>query len=56
MAGKKITIYHDTNGNPYGPHQVAARCGEKRCFDAHGCEVRGHCQNYELLKDMGIYD
>lgn len=46
----------DANGNPYGSHQVANRCVEKPCFDAHGCEVRGNCQTYELLKDMNIYD
>ena len=49
------TINKDASGNPYGSHQVAASCVEQPCFDAHGCEVRGHCQTYELLKDMGIY-
>ena len=40
----------------YAPHQVAYGCVEKPCFDDHGCEVRGSCQTYELLKDTGIYD
>ncbi len=37
-------------------HMVSASCVEQPCFDAHGCEVRGHCQTYELLKDLGIYN
>ncbi len=49
-------IRHDTEGHPFGPHQVAARCVEKPCVDAHGCEIKGHCQTYEILKDTGIYD
>ncbi len=56
MADNHPSINTTAKALEHAPHLVAARCVENDCCDVHGCEVRGHCQTYELLKDLGIYD